>query len=891
MKRIFRRGDDRKDVGDELRFHLDMRTQEFIDAGLSPDDARRAAARSFGDVDAIDAQLRVARALRTRERVRRDRIQEFTSDVAFALRTLRKNLGFTVAALATLALGIGAATAVFTVVDGVLLRPLPYTDPSRLQMIWMSGTRWGNEMPLSAGFYHQIRDHRAFTAIAGFRAWNYDVTSGGEVERVAGARITPSLFGVLGAQPMLGRAFVASDAEEGASNVVVISHALWQRRFGGDANIVNRRIELGSASFTIVGVMPEDFGFPRGAELPPGLQFGQRTELWTPLTFTDRDRRNYGTANMAAIGRLKPGATQVQAHGELSSVLKTFLRENAPTLELDYRLVDLQEQAGQHVRGALYFLLGAVVFLLVIACANVANLLIARTATRRREFAVRAALGAGRARIARQLVTENIVLAIVGTAAGLALSIRATRAMLALVPGSMPRADDVRVDWRVALAVGVVAIVIGATFGLAASMQVRWGHLAATLHDADGRSTGGRGRGISRRMLVAAEVSLSLMLIIGAGLLTASFLRLQRVEPGFNPHNAVSGSVALPFTGGFNPGVDGPEWARFFRQLGENLSRAPGVEAVGSISVLPLTSTAEGGSVAIVGQPEPKSGQAPHANYLVVEGNIFRALGVSLLAGRTFEPSDGPTTTPVAIVNREFARRYLGGRGLDAQVRTFFDFSNGATRTIVGVVENVGFASLDAAPYPQIYVPEQQMSYPALNIVIRTPTDPTAMLATLKREVKAMDSRLAVARAQTLDHVFDESLARRRFNMTLIGIFAVSALVLAMVGLYGVIALSVNQRRREIGVRIALGARPGDVLRLVLGEGLRITAAGVAIGLLGAVLLSRLAASLLFGVSATSAAIYAAATVAIVIVTLLASYLPARRATRVDPTTALRSEG
>jgi putative ABC transport system permease protein len=443
----------------------------------------------------------------------------------------------------------------------------------------------------------------------------------------------------------------------------------------------------------------------------------------------------------------------------------------------------------------------------------------------------------------------------------------------------------------VALAARVLPLVFGAAVGMAATLQMRWGQLAATLSDADLRSTGGRSRGVSRRLLVITEVSLSLILIIGAGLLTASFVQLQRVEPGFDPHHAVTGSVVMPLTNGFNPGRDGPEWARFFRQLTEGLGQLPGVEAAAGISALPLTSTTEGGSVAIAGQPEPKSGQAPHSQYLVVEGDAFRALGISLLAGRTFASADGPETAPVAIVNREFARRYLGGKGLDARVRTYFDFSNGAIRTVVGVVENVGFSSLDSPPYPQIYVPQQQMPYPGLRIVVRTRTDPTAMLAAIKRHVKAVDPRLAVAHPQTLDEVFDESLARRRFNMTLIGIFAASALVLAMVGLYGVIALSVNHRRREIGVRMALGAQAGDVLRMVLGEGLRITAAGVVVGLIGAVLLSRLAASLLFGVSATSAGIYAAATIGIGVVTMVASYLPARRATRVDPTTALRADG
>ena len=894
MKKSFRptdvRPDHKREVGDELQFHIDMRTQEFIDAGMSPEDARRAAAQVFGDRSAIDAELRVGRALRTRSQQRRDWLAELASDVSFALRTLRKNFAFTAAALATLALGIGAATAVFTVVDGVLLRPLPYGDPARLGMVWLSGKE-GAELPLSSGFYNDVeKNNTTFSSVAAFRSRPTTITSDGEPEQFAGARVTPSLFTVLGVRPLLGRAFSNTDAEPGAPRTVMISHALWQGRFGGSPTIVNKRIELGGEPFTVIGVMPPGFGFPRGAELLTGLQFGTRTDLWTPMSFSPSERRSYNTMNLAAIGRLKPNASLAQAHGELSAALQNFLRANAPTLSLDFRVVSLKEQAGQHVSRGLYLLMGAVAFLLFIACANVINLLVARTAARRREFAVRAALGAGRSRIARQLMTENVLLATIGTALGIALSLWATKAMLALVPGSMPRADDVRLDWRVGLVAAAIAIAVGAAFGLAATLQVTWRRLAGTLNDANARATGGRTRRLGRRALVVAEVSLSLMLIIGAGLLTASFVRLQRVEPGFDPHGALTAAVSLPITGGFEPVRDAPQWARFFQQLVDRLSKSPGVIAAGATSALPVTSTVEGGGTAIVGKPAPASGQALNANYLVVEGDMFRAAGIKLLRGRVFNSGDLATSPLVAVVNREYERRYLDGNAIGKQVNTYFDFANGAARTIVGVVDNVQYRTLDAEAWPQIYVTQQQMSYPGLNIIVRTQGDPAAFLSVLKREVKAIDPRLAISNPRTLDDVFDESLARRRFSMTLIGIFAASALVLAMVGLYGVIALSVSHRQREIGVRMALGARPTDVLRMVLGEGVRITLAGLVAGLVGAYALSRLVDSLLFGVSATSAWIYAAATGTIIGVTLVASYLPARRATRVDPTSALRAD-
>ena len=897
MKRFLRRTELRpdapRDVSDEIRFHLEMRTQEFIEAGMSPDEARRAAAQAFGDVGSIGAELRASRGARARRLARRDRFHAFTQDLMFAARTLRKNTAFTIASLATLALGIGATTAVFTVVNGVLLRPLPYADPSRLEMVWLrSRTGLGSQLPLSSGLYlDALPSATSFNGFAAFRSWPYTITSDGDAEQIPGSRVTPSFFPVIGIRPMLGRAIVDADAEPGAARVAVISHDLWQRRFGGSPAVLGRRLDLGNESFSIVGVMPRGFAFPRGAELPRGLQFGPRTEIWTALSFTEKDRKDFGTLALASVGRLKPNATGEQARRELSAGLQRFLKANAPKLDLDYQLLDLQQQAGDHVRRALLLLMGAVIFVLFIACANVTNLLVARTAARRREFAVRAALGAGRWRIGRQLVTENVLLAAGGTALGVMLSGGATRGMLALVPGSLPRADDIALDWRVAALAGGVAIVVGGVFGLVSTLQVRWSNLAGTLHDAGARATGGRARTFGRRSLVVAEVSLSLMLLIGASLLALSFVRLQRVQPGFVPTNTISASIVLPIPGGFDPKRDGPGWAQFFSQITAQLSKSPNVESAGAISTLPLTGTAEGGALEIVGQPKPEAGQAPRAEYAVVEGAYFQTLRIKTIAGRVFNSGDLATTLPVAIVNREFVKKYLSGSSaLDHQIVAHFDFSNGAPRTIVGVVDDVQSASLDAPPRPQVYVPEQQMPYPGLSVVVRTTGEPAAILPTFKREVKAVDSRLALANVRTLDAVFAESLARQRFSVTIITSFAAAAVLLAMVGLYGVIALSVGQRRREIGVRMALGARPTDVLRQVLGEGLRITVVGTLLGLIGAFALSRLVASLLFGVSATNGLTYGASAAAIVIVTLMATFIPARRATRVDPTSALRAE-
>ncbi|HEX4684230.1 MAG TPA: ABC transporter permease [Gemmatimonadaceae bacterium] len=900
MRRILRgstlRGDSRRDVTDELQFHIDMRTQEFIDEGMSAEDARRAATRAFGDVSAIDAELRTGREFLNRERARRDRLQELAMDIRFALRTLRQNIGFTAATLATLALGIGAATAVFAVVNGVLLRPLPYPDPSRIELLWMTSKQYGDDLPVSSGFYSDaLRASQSTAVTSAFRAWRYSLAASGarEVEQVDGARVTPSFFRVIGVRPALGRAFADGDAEVGAAPAVILSDALWRSDMGADPAVVGKQIELSGQRFTVVGVMPPGFTFPRGAEMPSGLQFGRHTQLWTPLGFTEQDRKNYAVQNLAVVARLKPGVSAERLLVVMSAELQRWLTAVAPKLDLHYKVVSLRDQAGAHVRRGLVFLLVAVGLLLCIACANVTNLLVARTARRQREFAVRAALGAGRGRIARQLVTENVMLAAAGSLIGLAVSIWATRAMLSLVPGSMPRADDIGVDWRVMGAVTIVAVLAGVVFGLAASTQAGLNRVATVLREDGSRSTGSRLSGIGRRTLVVAEVSLSLMLLIGAALLTVSFVRLQQVEPGFDPAHVLTADVSLPVPGAFDVAKDGPGWARFFHELQARLARSQGIEAAGGVSVLPLGDAAETGSTSTIGEPPPIPGKAHATEYLVVEGDYFRAMRIPLLGGRAFDASDLATSTPVVVVNREYARKYLGGiqPALTHQIRTFFDFGTGKLpRTVVGVVENVKNGALDAPAQPQVYVSEQQMNYPGLQIVLRTRGDPMAALPVLKRETGAIDPTLAVSRPRSMQTVFDESLARQRFSMTLIAFFAGAALVLAVIGLYGVISLSVNHRRREIGVRMALGARPTDVLRLVLGEGFGIATGGVVIGLVGAYAMSRLVTTLLYGVSATNAAVYAGAAVLTVLVTLGATLVPARRATRVDPTVALRGE-
>jgi predicted permease len=900
-KRSFRlsnsKPDAKRDVDDEVAFHLEMRTRELIEKGMSPDEARREAAASFGDVQTIRSDLTRQRVSRNDERERRDWWHGVRMDVQYALRSLRNNPAFALTAIATLALGIGATLAVFTVVNGVLVRPLPYHEPSRLAMIWITapGEDGGtSELPLTSGFYSDLERATGRTGrMAAFRAWSYSLSEAGntEPEPVDGARVSPALFDVLGVRPFIGQAFDESAAVPGGPRVAVISHALWQRRFGGDRSIVGRLVTLSGEPFTVVGVMPPGFSFPRGAELPAPFQFALRTDVWTPLVFDSTDVVNYGTMNLSAVHRRQQGVSLDDAERDMGRIMSEFLAENAPDFKLGYRLVPLAEQASGTVKRGLLILMGSVLFLLVIACANVTSLLVARAASRRRELAVRAALGAGRARIARQLITENMVLAAAGGALGMALSYWGAKVMLALVPGSMPRADDVGIDWRVLTVAALVALAAGALFGIATAYSVRWTRLSAELHSGGTRSTGDRGRRFGRQVLVTAEVALSLMLLIGAALLTRSFVRLQQVQPGFDATNVLTLSAGLPIAGQFNPTRDGPKWSATLNQATASLNSIPGVIAAGGVSSLPLGGAWEGGGLRITGRAPDPPGQGPNAQYNVVSGDYFEAARINVVAGRAFDSSDDASGAGTIIVNREFVRRYLPNATdpLGLTMTPTFTFTPDKLHTIVGIVENVKQQSLDDEAAPQVYVPQSQLPYPGLTFVVRTEGDPLGAIPAVKRELRAVDPAITVSSVRTMQDVLDDSLSRQRFNMILIAIFAASALVLAIVGLYGVIALIVGQRSREIGVRLALGARPVDVVRMVIVEGSRLGLAGVVVGVIGAFALTRVLDTMLYDVSATDTLTFMGAALIVMVVTLVAALGPARRASRVDPTVTLRS--
>jgi putative ABC transport system permease protein len=901
LRRMFR-PTERAEVDDELRFHIEMRTHELIDQGLEPARARAMAEERFGPVGPIENTLVESTRRRRQREDRAEALMQVRQDLSYAMRSLFRAPAFATASIATLALGIGAAIAVFTVVNGVLLRPLPYADPDRIHMIWIdlkeneAAEMWGRQLPLSSGFYADIeRDAKSFEAVAAFRSWPLAIaaTPEADAEPVAAARVRPALFDVLGVKPAAGRAFTPAEAVPGGPNVAMISHDLWQRKFGGDRGIVGRQVQLSGASFTITGVMPPGFSFPRGAELPAPLSFGVRTDVWTPLVFDSSDVQNYAVQNLSAIGKLPPGVAAAAAQAELTGLMKDLLKRAGASIKLEYQVVPMADQGAHTVKRALLILIGAVAFVLLIAAANVASLLVARVANRQRELAVRAALGAGRSRIARQLVTENLLLAGVGTTCGVLVAYWGTKMMLAMVPGSLPRADDVGLDWRVLSFAILVALVTGVVFGIAASYAVRWTRLSETLHAGDTRAAGSVRHRYGRRLLVAAEVAMSLLLLIGAALLTRSFIELQRVRPGFDASNVLTAGVGIPIAGPFQPLVNAPRWSATFDDLAARVSAAPGIVAAGAVSSLPLSGVFESGGAWPANKTfEP--GLGPTAQYNVVAGSYFAAAGIRVLAGRTFDARDRAEGQRVIVVNAEYARKQFGsetdaiGRG----VNTTFEFTrNNPPRIVVGVVENVKQRSLEDDPALQVYVPVTQMGYPELTFVLKHANGGTAAaLAALRQAARAVNPAIVIRDIQPMEEVMATSLARQRFSMTLIGVFAAIALILAIVGLYGVLSLIVGQRRREIGVRLALGAKQRDVVRMVVGEGARVTALGVVAGIAAAIGATRVMASLLYGVATTDVLTYTSAALVVAGVALAATYVPARRAAQVDPKAALAAE-
>ena len=794
---------------------------------------------------------------------------------------LLRQPGFTAIAVIALALGIGANTAIFSVVNAVLLKPLPFADADKLVIVYETSLKRGSLR--SAASYPNFADWRAqnqvFERMASYHTGDSVLTGEGEPVRLQAATVNADLFPILGVAPILGRSFLPDEDKPGdAGRVVMLSHRLWKTRFNGDPNVIDRSILLYGKHYTVVGVMPEGFQFPIVAE---------PVDLWTTVSVDYEMFEQRGAHYMNVIARLQLGVTIGQAKAEMDGIAANLERQYPDeNTRRGINLVPALESLVGDVRPALLILLGAVGCVLLIGCANVANLLLARATTRHKEMAIRSALGASRGRVVRQLLTESVLLAMAGGALGLLVAMWGTDVLVSLSREDLPRASQIGLDGRVLGFTFLVSILTGVIFGLVPAIHSSKTDLNESLKEGGRGSTEGARRNRLRAVLVVGEVAIAIVLLAGAGLLIQSLRRLQQVNPGFNPQNTMTFSLGLP-----EVKYKAAQQVEFYRQLAERLESLPGVRSASAVMPLPLGGDRMRVTFETEGRPLPK-GELPATEIRTIGVDYFRTIGIPIIAGRDFTDRDEAKSTPVVIVNEAFARQYFPGEDiLGKHINPSISAGEGEPqmREIVGVVGNVKHRGLSAEAEPEAYEPHAQLTFD-MSVVVRTEGDPHGIVAAIQGEVRAMDRDLPAYNFRTLDEYLAASVAQPRFNTTLLAVFAGMALLLTAVGLYGVMSYSVNQRTHEIGIRMALGAGRGDVLKLVVGQGMTLTATGVVVGLTGAFFLTKLLESLLFGVSATDPVTFAAIALLLAGVALVACFVPARRATRVDPMIALRYE-
>jgi putative ABC transport system permease protein len=793
---------------------------------------------------------------------------------------LTKSPGVTAVAVLTLALGIGANTAIFSVVHALLLKPLPFPEMERLVAIWDESARYSHNEVTVANYLDWKAQSQSFEHLGVYRWWSTNLTGVEPPERVQGFLVSASLLDALGMKPALGRSFRTEENEPGKDQVAILMHGLWQRRFGGDPNIVGQTITLNGVARTIIGVMPPEFNFPRGAE------------VLAPLAFTPELSRNRGNHAYLAVGRLKAGGSLEQAQADISTIARRLEQQYPETnTGLSAIVYPLLADTVRQYRAALLVLMGAVGFVLLIACANVANLMLARTTGRLREVAIRAALGAGRGRIVRQLMTESLVLAVLGGALGVLLAVWGLDLLKASLPDDalrfVPGLNKLGLNYPVLGFTLLVSVLTGMIFGLAPALQASKPNLNEALKEGGGgKSTAGLGRHRLRATLVVAEVALSLMLLVGAGLLMKSFLNLLNTSPGFNPENVLTMNLILPTAKYTN----NQQRAAFYQELVERVKPLPGVDAVGLVNHLPLGGSNSSTSFLIEGVPEPPPGQQFSGRYRACTPDYFRALGITVLIGRAFTEQDRAASPPVVIVNDTLAKKFFpNGEAVGKRFRFTGPLAENPWRQIVGVIADVKH-ELNTPVQPEYYLPYAQDPWNAMVLVARTRSEPMALASAIQGQVRAIDNDQPVFGVKTMEQVRDDAVSLHSFSAILLGIFAGIALVLAVVGLYGVISYSVSQRTHEIGIRVALGAGRRDVLRLVVGQGMKLAVIGVVIGVVGSLALTQLMKSLLFEVNAGDPTTFVALPLMLLGVTLVACYVPARRATRVDPMVALRYE-
>jgi putative ABC transport system permease protein len=878
FRNLFRRSRVERDLDAEMTGYVDMLTDEHVRAGMPAPEARRAALLATGGVEQVKEQVRDVKMGVF--------LQTVWQDARYAVRVLRKQPGFSAAAIITLTLGIGATTAIFSVVDGVLFRPLPFPEADRLASVFMRFTPQNSPRgSLSMADYLDVRANaRAFEAIGAYSHSRLDITGAGTPEQVVGVFASPSLFTVLGARPLVGRTFLPDEDKPDGSRVMILSEALWRRRFNADAAIVGRTITGNGAVYTIVGVMPASFSYPQA-----------NTEYWINLWLRPPTRR--GPFMLTTIGRLRPGATMAQAQAEMTA-LGRRIEQGAPRdyQNLDLPVVPLREVFVGDSRTALLVMFAAVGVLLLIATVNVANLLLVRASSRGREIAVRLSLGAGRSRLIRQLLTESVLLSLAGAAGGVALAYFGLEVLRTTHADSIPRIEDVRLDARVLLFTAVVSIAAGVLFGLVPAVQSARSNLSQSLRDGARGATAGAGRRRMQAALVAAEIALSLMLLICAGLLLRSFFLLRQVESGVHtPATEIVTMLVSPdrirLTRPPNNQYDEAATVRYYEQLLERLHQVPGVESVAVTEALPPRALTWSDSFVIEGQSDDEAESNPAVTTPTVSPAYFRALGIPVLRGRVFTERDRTDSTPVTVISAEMARRYFTGVDpIGRRIKISGTGSPDNTRyEIIGIVGNVKYTGLNASDEPVYYRAFAQAANMRNNLIVRSSTG-ARIMADVRRAIQEQDAAAVINQVTTMEEAVAESIAGPRFHMLLIGMFGAVALMLAATGIYGVMAYSVAQRTHEMGLRLALGAERGDVMRMVLAQAARLAAAGIVMGLGGALMLTSWMSTLLFGVKATDPATFAGVATGLAAIALIASALPARRAMRIDPIVALRQD-
>jgi putative ABC transport system permease protein len=810
-------------------------------------------------------------------------METLLSDLKYGFRLIIGNPVFSVVVVVALALGIGANTAIFSVLNAVLLKPLPYERPEQLVTMWQRFSGIGvpkDQNWTSAPEFTDVRRlQSSFSDIAAMQSASFTMLVGDTPERVLGQFVTPGFFQLLGVTPALGRTFSAEEEQQGKEFVVVMSHGLWQRRFASDRTIIDRTLNLNGRPYQVIGVAPPGFRDPMQPE----------AEMWAALSFTNQQLTQRGSHGLLVIARIKPELTIEQARSDMARVSERIIEgaPDYPYAKFGYRVLInplLEEYVGD-IRPALMLLMGSVGLVLLIACTNVANLLLVRASAREREIGIRTALGASRARLIRQMLTESIVLSLVGAALGVALARIGVSILSTMAAQSFPRLADTRIDITALVFTIAVALGTGVLFGLVPAFQSARGSTQDVLKEGSQASTVGRGRLRLRRVLVAAEVALSLLLLVGAGLLIKSFMRLQTVDAGFDPSGVLTMRVVIP-----SARYTQPDQVRtFYREVLRRVSALPGVTSVGASNGIPLSGSGGSGTTTIDNPAFADERGTPEADQRTVTPGYFEAMGMTLLSGRLFDERDSDTGQPVAIIDETMARTFWPNEDpIGKRIKRGGRQSTQPWLTIVGVVRHVRYRTLEEPSRVQLYMPHAQTPTTGMSLAIKTTVDPRTLSNAIQREVVAIDREQPVWAIRTMDELMATSVMRRQLIMTLLTLFAGIALALAAVGIYGVISYWVTQRSHEIGIRVAIGASRLDILRMVLGQSMSVVLIGVAIGLAGAFALTRLLGTLLYNVSTTDVATFGVYSVVLVLVGLLSSYLPARRATRIDPVTMLR---